>query len=308
MIFYQNYFSFNSGILTVLVNRIGDIIIILSVSLIIIYGSWNFFFLNEYRILLIFLVIIASFTKRAQIPFSSWLPAAIAAPTPVSSLVHSSTLVTAGVYILIRFNYLLRKRIRFLNLILIFGILTIILSGFSANFEYDLKKIIAFSTLSQLGLIIVIYGINLYILSFFHLIIHAIFKSIIFMCSGVIIHSINNFQDIRFIGNLKEFIPLTLIIIIVSNFSLCGIPFFSGFYSKDIILEKVFIRKFYFLLYVFLIISTILTVLYSIRLLYYLRVKNFYFFPFFNIEDSKIINFSILILIVNSLITGYLIN
>src|SRR3982751_667902 len=136
-------------------------------------------------IFIIALVILAAITKSAQIPFSAWLPAAIAAPTPVSSLVHSSTLVTAGVYLLIRFHELIQVN----SFLLLFSVITIFISGVGANFEIDLKKIIALSTLSQLGVIIIILSLGIYELSYFHLITHALFKSLLFLCAGVYIHS-----------------------------------------------------------------------------------------------------------------------
>nr|QGA47472.1 NADH dehydrogenase subunit 5 [Encyrtus sasakii] len=309
VIYYQSNFSYNSGMLTVLMNRIGDVMIILSISVMFILGSWNFLFYNSFLNYLLFsMVIIASFTKSAQFPFSSWLPAAMAAPTPVSSLVHSSTLVTAGVYMLIRFNNLIYLNMSSLNFIVCMGMLTMMFAGFSALSEYDLKKIIAYSTLSQLGLMMVIYGMKFYILSFFHLIIHAMFKSMMFMCSGVFIHSLLNYQDIRFMGNLIEFMPLTLMIFMVANFSLCGAPFFSGFYSKDLILEKIFMSSFSLILYLFLLLSTGLTVMYSIRVMYYLCYKNFNFLSFSKISDMKLMNFSMFLLLINSLMSGYLMN
>lgn len=146
--------------------------------------------------MLCFLVVLAAITKRAQIPFSSWLPAAIAAPTPVSALVHSSTLVTAGVYLLIRFRFLLNNSTIFYALLL-FGNLTIFMAGLGANYEMDLKKIIALSTLRQLGLIMGILSLGFYKMAFFHLLTHALFKALLFLCAGVLIHNIINFQDIR---------------------------------------------------------------------------------------------------------------
>nr|YP_009944726.1 NADH dehydrogenase subunit 5 [Encyrtus rhodococcusiae]QGA74521.1 NADH dehydrogenase subunit 5 [Encyrtus rhodococcusiae]QGA74533.1 NADH dehydrogenase subunit 5 [Encyrtus rhodococcusiae]QGA74547.1 NADH dehydrogenase subunit 5 [Encyrtus rhodococcusiae] len=309
VIYYQSNFSYNSGMLTVLMNRIGDIMIILSISVMFILGSWNFLFYNNFLNYFLFsMIIVASFTKSAQFPFSSWLPAAMAAPTPVSSLVHSSTLVTAGVYMLIRFNNLIYLNDSFLNFIVCIGMLTMMFAGLSALSEYDLKKIIAYSTLSQLGLMMVIYGMKFYVLSFFHLIIHAMFKSMMFMCSGVFIHSLLNYQDIRFMGNLIEFMPLTLMIFMVANFSLCGMPFFSGFYSKDLILEKIFMSSFSMILYLFLLLSTGLTVMYSIRVLYYLSYNNFNFLSFKKITDTKLMNFSMFLLLLNSLMSGYLMN
>ena len=179
-------------------------------------------------------------TKRAQVPFSSWLPAAIAAPTPVSALVHSSTLVTAGVYLLIRFRVLLESRAAFKALFLISAV-TMFISGLGANFEYDLKKIIALSTLRQLGVIIRVLSIGLRELAFFHLITHALFKALLFICAGSLIHAVKEYQDIRLIGNLVYFIPLTGRYIRVANLALCGTPFLAGFYSKDLILEIIFI-------------------------------------------------------------------
>jgi len=139
---------------------------------------------------------IAVLTKRAQIPFSSWLPAAMVAPTPISALVHSSTLVTAGLYLYIRFRVFFENFL--FNFILLFlSTLTILISGVRARMEVDLKKIIAFSTLRQLGLIIGILSLGFYKLGFFHLLIHSLFKSLIFLCIGRIIQNIQNFQDIR---------------------------------------------------------------------------------------------------------------
>jgi NADH-ubiquinone oxidoreductase chain 5 len=202
------------------------------------------------------------------------LPAAIAAPTPVSALVHSSTLVTAGVYLLIRFNILLENTILGQFLLLIGG-LTIFIAGLGANFEYDLKKIIALSTLRQLGLIMRILSIGFYKLAFFHLLTHALFKALLFICAGSIIHNIKNRQDIRNIGRLINQIPLTSSCLNLANLALCGMPFLAGFYSKDLILEYVILSNiniFSFFLYFF---STGLTVCYSFRLVYYTLTGEF---------------------------------
>lgn len=232
VIYFQNVKSYNAGILTALRNRIGDVALLLAIAWMLNYGRWNYvFFIEVFKIrveikIIGFLVILAAITKRAQIPFSSWLPAAIAAPTPVSALVHSSTLVTAGVYLLIRFNVLLADSILGKFILLISG-LTIFMAGLGANYEFDLKKIIALSTLRQLGLIIRILSIGFYKLAFFHLLTHALFKALLFICAGAIIHNINNFQDIRYIGSLRIFIPLTSSVFNVANLALCGIPFLA---------------------------------------------------------------------------------
>jgi NADH-ubiquinone oxidoreductase chain 5 len=207
-------------------------------------------------------------TKSAQIPFSAWLPAAMAAPTPVSALVHSSTLVTAGVYLLIRFRPLLRGTTAAKFLLLMAG-LTIFIAGLGANFEYDLKKIIALSTLSQLGLIISVLAIGLYKLAYFHLLAHALFKALLFMCAGAVIHNMKDSQDIRNIGRLVFQIPYTVGCIRVANLALCGMPFLAGFYSKDLILEVVAISVSRILVFFLYFVSTGLTVCYSARLVYY---------------------------------------
>jgi len=235
--------------------------------------------------IIIILVILAAITKRAQIPFSSWLPAAIAAPTPVSALVHSSTLVTAGVYLLIRFNILfVDTNVR--KFLLLIGGLTIFIAGISANYEFDLKKIIALSTLRQLGLIICILAIGFPQLAFFHLLTHALFKALLFICAGAIIHNINNSQDIRDIGVLSKFIPFTSSCINISSLALCGIPFLAGFYSKDLILEIVRISFSNLLSFFLFYFSTGLTVSYSFRLVYYSLSGNFNFFSLNRISDE----------------------
>lgn len=274
IIYYQNVKSYNAGILTALSNRLGDVALLISIAWILNYGSWNFIFYlefikNDFQISVVcFIAIFAALTKSAQIPFSSWLPAAMAAPTPVSALVHSSTLVTAGVYLLIRFRNLFIETNLAKFLLFISG-LTIFIAGLGANFEFDLKKIIALSTLSQLGLIIRILAIGFYKLAFFHLLTHALFKALLFICAGAIIHNIKNSQDIRDIGSLSIHIPLTISCLNVANLALCGFPFLAGFYSKDIILERVLISEINLFTVFLFFFSTGLTVSYSFRLFYY---------------------------------------
>ncbi|RWS06001.1 NADH dehydrogenase subunit 5 (mitochondrion)-like protein [Dinothrombium tinctorium] len=233
--------SYGAGMLTVLSNRIGDVALLMVIAWIINFGSWSFVYYLDFLSgsvemeLISFLVVLAAMTRSAQIPFSSWLPAAMAAPTPVSALVHSSTLVTAGVYLLIRFSPSFGL---WLNgfLLLISG-LTIFIAGLGANFEYDLRRIIALSTLRQLGLMIMTISVGLPGLAFFHLLTHALFRALLFICAGGVIHSLGDSQDIRFMGGLSVCMPFTSSRLIVSNFALCGIPFLAGFYSRDFILE-----------------------------------------------------------------------
>nr|UEP13618.1 NADH dehydrogenase subunit 5 [Asarkina ericetorum] len=274
VIYFNNVKSYNAGMLTALLNRVGDVFLLLAIAWMLNYGSWNYIFylefmMNDKEMLMIsILVTSAAMTKSAQIPFSSWLPAAMAAPTPVSALVHSSTLVTAGIYLLIRFNILLCNTFMSQLLLLLAG-LTMFMSGLGANFEFDLKKIIALSTLSQLGLMMMILSMGYYKLAFFHLLTHALFKALLFMCAGAIIHNMNNSQDLRLMGGLSLFMPLTSSCFNVANLALCGMPFLAGFYSKDLILEIVSLSMVNLFIYYLFFFSTGLTVCYSLRLVYY---------------------------------------
>nr|YP_010528117.1 NADH dehydrogenase subunit 5 [Rhyzodiastes puetzi]UXW64219.1 NADH dehydrogenase subunit 5 [Rhyzodiastes puetzi] len=279
VIYYQNLKSYNAGMLTILMNRVGDVAILLAIGWMLNYGSWNYIYymdllMNDMYMLFIgVMILLAGVTKSAQVPFSSWLPAAMAAPTPVSALVHSSTLVTAGVYLLIRFNYLIVSS--FLGkFLLIISVLTMFMAGLIANFEYDLKKIIALSTLSQLGLMMSILSMGLIKLAFFHLLTHALFKALLFMCVGGIIHNFKGIQDIRYLGSLEKFMPITCISFNISNLALCGVPFLAGFYSKDLILEYLSMMEVNMLVYMLFYLSIGLTVCYTMRLSYYL-VSNF---------------------------------
>nr|YP_006576050.1 NADH dehydrogenase subunit 5 [Euspilotus scissus]ACZ58577.1 NADH dehydrogenase subunit 5 [Euspilotus scissus] len=282
VIYYQNFKSFNAGMLTALSNRVGDVALLLAIAWMLNYGSWNYYFYlsimkHDMELQVVtWLVILAGITKSAQIPFSSWLPAAMAAPTPVSSLVHSSTLVTAGVYLLIRFSSSLSFTMMFVLMFL--SSMTMFMAGLGANYEYDLKKIIALSTLSQLGLMMSILSMGEFYLSFFHLLTHALFKALLFMCSGVIIHNMMNYQDIRCMGGLIYKLPLTCSLFSVSNFALCGLPFLAGFYSKDLMLESYSMSYLNLFMYVCFFLSTGLTVCYSVRLSYYVLTgkNNFY--------------------------------
>nr|YP_010288421.1 NADH dehydrogenase subunit 5 [Hypolimnas misippus]UKO32962.1 NADH dehydrogenase subunit 5 [Hypolimnas misippus] len=291
IIYYQNMKSYNAGMLTALSNRIGDVMILMLISWMMNYGGWNYIFYldfmsNDYSMKIIgVLVILASMTKSAQIPFSSWLPAAMAAPTPVSALVHSSTLVTAGVYLLIRFNNLLVDMYVFKLLLLLSG-LTMFMAGICANYEFDLKKIIAFSTLSQLGLMMSILSMGYGDLAFFHLLTHAMFKALLFMCAGVIIHMMSDNQDIRMMGGISFYIPLTSLCMNISNLALCGIPFLAGFYSKDIILEMVSMSSLNLFIYYLYYISTGLTMFYTLRLLMYLMINDFNLLSVYNLYDE----------------------
>nr|YP_010155452.1 NADH dehydrogenase subunit 5 [Haemagogus leucocelaenus]QQX45032.1 NADH dehydrogenase subunit 5 [Haemagogus leucocelaenus] len=314
VIYFQNVKSYNAGMLTALSNRIGDVALLLAIAWMLNYGSWNYiFYLDIFKMDIEMMVIgglvmLAAMTKSAQIPFSSWLPAAMAAPTPVSALVHSSTLVTAGVYLLIRFNILLENSIWGQFLLLISG-LTMFMSGLGANFEFDLKKIIALSTLSQLGLMMSILSIGFYKLAFFHLLTHALFKALLFMCAGVIIHNMKNIQDIRFMGNLSMSMPLTCSCFNVANLALCGMPFLAGFYSKDLILEMVMLSYMNFFSFFLFFFSTGLTVCYSFRLVFYSMTGDFNMISLNMLNDKGWnMSFSIFFLMIMAIIGGSMLN
>nr|APX40025.1 NADH dehydrogenase subunit 5 [Cryptocephalus rugicollis] len=304
VIYYQNVKSFNAGMLTALTNRIGDVALLMAIAWMMNYGGWNFFFYLEvcskdiYMQVIGWLVILAAMTKSAQIPFSSWLPAAMAAPTPVSSLVHSSTLVTAGVYLLIRFNFCFSSSMMLVLLFL--SMMTMFMSGIGANYEYDLKKIIALSTLSQLGLMMSILSLGEWRLAFFHLLTHALFKALLFMCAGSIIHSFINSQDIRYLGGLIYQMPYTVTLFNICNFSLCGLPFLSGFYSKDLIVEVMSMGYLNIFVYTIFYISIGLTVSYSVRLGYYSLIGDYKFISLSGLSEGNFMikSMSLIILLV----------
>lgn len=181
-------------------------------------------------------------------------------------MVHSSTLVTAGVYLIFRFDNLLIL-ININTLLIILGGLTIFIASLRAFFEIDIKKIVALSTLSQLGVILTALGAGFKVLGFFHLISHAFFKALLFIRAGNLIHSSERYQDLRVIGGNSEIIILRKRIVISSSFSLCGLPFMSAFYSKEIIIESLLIYNLSIYIYFIMVLGVIITIFYRIRFL-----------------------------------------
>nr|YP_009906595.1 NADH dehydrogenase subunit 5 [Lysmata vittata]QLI42513.1 NADH dehydrogenase subunit 5 [Lysmata vittata]QQP21711.1 NADH dehydrogenase subunit 5 [Lysmata vittata] len=274
VIYYQSEKSCNAGMLTAMSNRIGDVGILMSIGFMGSMGSWNFTLESEQesfetKEMILSLVIMSSMTKSAQIPFSAWLPAAMAAPTPVSALVHSSTLVTAGVYLLIRFSPFIEMVNKGQISLLLLSSLTMFMAGLGANFETDLKKIIALSTLSQLGVMMFSISLGWSELAFFHLLTHALFKALLFLCAGSVIHSSSDYQDIRMMGGLVNFMPLSVVSMNLANFALCGIPFLAGFYSKDLILENSLMSELNVVCFFLIFLSTGLTASYSFRMVFF---------------------------------------
>nr|YP_009236619.1 NADH dehydrogenase subunit 5 [Hormaphis betulae]AMJ17084.1 NADH dehydrogenase subunit 5 [Hormaphis betulae] len=279
VVFYQNKKSYSSGLVTVILNRMGDLFIIFSLIWMLNFGSWNFLYIDyylnyDYLFFISLMIMFSSLTKSAQIPFSSWLPLAMAAPTPVSSLVHSSTLVTAGIYLMIRFNEVFLM-FNFFNYLLVISCLTMFMSGLNAIFEFDLKKIIAFSTLSQMSFMFMILCLGKIDMCFFYLLMHALFKSMMFLSAGILILNMNNNQDIRKMGGLINYLPFTGLIFMFTLMSLCGFPFFCSFYSKDLIFEYFLMINLNLIFFFFFLFSFIFTFFYSIRVIYYLLIMNF---------------------------------
>lgn len=277
VIYYNSWKSIRGSIVTLIINRFGDAIIIISLTFILGVRIGDLrvqiFLTRNYEFLRILLVL-SLFTKRAQVPFIIWLPEAIEAPTPVSALVHSSTLVTAGIYLIINvFDRLRRLRYNYLYLTL--GIWTIIIGGITGVILKDRKKVVALSTLSQLGFIVISISLGFEEVAYFHVLCHAVFKALLFIIVGLEINFKSHEQNFKPTNN-KHFINLIIILKLISLLSLNAFPFFSGYYSKDLIFQiNILTEKYEFVLIIIYGIS--LTVLYSLKLWFNKRVINFSF-------------------------------
>nr|UJM44265.1 NADH dehydrogenase subunit 5 [Perna viridis] len=268
---YQNSSSLSGSLLTALTNRIGDGLILLSISL---WGSVeNMWVLYNFSgsfmsVFFICALIFGGMTKSAQMPFCAWLPAAMAAPTPVSSLVHSSTLVTAGVYLLIRAYPVMSKSGEMMLVLKLLSLFTLVLASSAAIFCFDMKKIIALSTLSQLSVMMFSLSHGLVYVSFFHLVMHALFKALLFLSAGVVIHSMKSCQDIRSMGNCWANMPFSMVSMFIASCSLSGLPFMSGFFSKDMIVDLVYNSKINFFCFFVMMPGLGLTSIYSMRMVW----------------------------------------
>lgn len=272
VVYYRSRGSLTGGMLTGLTNRVGDCLLLFWLGLGLVSG-------HSLSCGALVLLVLASFTKSAQVPFSAWLPSAMVAPTPVSALVHSSTLVTAGVYLLYRFVAL--PSIYILGV----GGLTIIFAGISACLCTDLKKIIAFSTLSQLGIIVVSLGIGERSLCFGHLITHAFFKALLFIVVGTVIHTSYSGQERRCSGFIVSGSPILIVCAATSLLSMVGFFFLAGFVSKEAILVSYYNALVPLILLFIFYLGIFLTGVYSFRLLraiissYVPSVRNILFSP-----------------------------
>nr|YP_010230669.1 NADH dehydrogenase subunit 5 [Bathymodiolus azoricus]QSV10346.1 NADH dehydrogenase subunit 5 [Bathymodiolus azoricus] len=309
VVYYQNNKSLGAGMVTVLTNRVGDAILLCVIGVLCSEGGWVLFqfFPSVSYFWTPFLLVMAAITKSAQVPYSAWLPAAMAAPTPVSALVHSSTLVTAGVYLLIRSYPMLCESALSLGVLKCLSLFTLVMAGSVALVEVDLKKIVALSTLSQLSMMLFAVSICLPKVAFFHLITHAMFKSLLFLSAGVVIHSSLKWQDIRLLGKNWARLPVSMSCITVASLSLCGMPFLSGFYSKDLIIEMSLQGGDSLMIYFMLIVGTLFTSWYSVRLGFNLFLSvNKSVSPVVHESESSSVKFAYGSLLFSSVVMGFL--
>jgi len=228
-----------------IVNRVGDFFLIFGVILMFMsFRSLDYnliFGVIDYEPEIAFTVsiffLLGAMSKSAQLGLHTWLPDAMEGPTPVSALIHAATMVTAGIFVLIRIAPILEKSIDILAILTFLGSLTAFFSAVIAIFQNDLKKVIAYSTCSQLGYMLYACGLSNYSVSLFHLMNHGFFKALLFLSSGVIIHALLDEQDMRRMGGLLKIMPFTYLMMFIGSISLMGFPFLTGFYSKDLLLE-----------------------------------------------------------------------
>ena len=286
-----------------IVNRVGDVGLLLALfTTFVVFGTlniseikvlinsqnesyFNFLGFDIHSLTLISLLLfIGCMGKSAQFGLHVWLPDAMEGPTPVSALIHAATMVTAGVFLLIVMSPLIESSQFSLNFILIVGSITCIFASSVAVFQNDIKRIIAYSTCSQLGYMFMAIGSSAYTLAYFHLLSHAFFKALLFLGAGSVIHSMSDEQDIKKMGGLYNKIPLTYITMLIGSLSLIGLPFLSGYYSKDLILEIIYLNDFKYSFYFFLmgVVGVLFTSIYSLRLLVYVFHRE-------NVADEKVI-------------------
>lgn len=288
IMFYPNKLTLYNSYLTIIFNRLGDGLLILIFCLFLIDVQIFFFFIPQEASLILFFFILCSFTKRAQFPLSSWLPAAISAPTPISAIVHSSTLVTAGLFLISKINFY-ASNIEISYLFIFFRIIRFLLGGILAKIEMDFKKIVAFSTISQIRIVIFFFFLGLILVGSWHIIIHAFFKTILFCCCGIFF--VRNFSDQLFKKIRIKISNKIYWFLFLSIFRIRGLTFCRSYVSKDKILEFFVLTTDYF--FIILLIGRIFTLFYcrkildlfkyNFRILFSSTKKKFMFFSLFRL-------------------------
>lgn len=326
--FYKKKSAIKANLKAFLINRIGDMFFILGIAMI--YALLDSFdyktiFLNidstnldnlktyfgfGYIDLACLFLFIGAMAKSAQIPLHVWLPDSMEGPTPISALIHAATMVTAGIFMVGRLSPLFELTDFTTDFILVVGASTAFFMGLIAIFENDIKRVIAYSTISQLGYMVAALGINAYTASFFHLYTHAFFKALLFLCAGSIIMSLHHNQDITKMGGLKSKLPITFYCFVIGTLCIIGFPLTSGFFSKDLILEIMLYNSsnISFVAYIMLLLGAFVTTIYSLRLLFIVFYGNYRGDSSDVIhEQSNFILIPLIILAVLSIFSGYLI-
>jgi len=274
-----------SSVSAFLTNRVGDCFLTIGMfALLWSFGNVDYStvfslapFVNENIITIVGIcLVIGAMAKSSQVGLHVWLPMAMEGPTPVSALIHAATMVTAGVYLLMRASPLIEYSSTVLIISLSLGAITTVFSSLIGLFQQDIKKVIAYSTMSQLGMMIIAIGLSSYNVALFHLINHAFYKGLLFLGAGAVIHAVSDNQDFRKYGGLKPFLPLTYSVMLIASLSLVAFPFMTGFYSKDLILESAY-GQFHFsgtVVYFIATIGAIFTTLYSVKILYLTFLTN----------------------------------
>jgi NADH-ubiquinone oxidoreductase chain 5 len=309
-----------SSLSAFLTNRVGDCFLTIGMFIILwSLGNLDYStvfslapYINENIITIIGIcLLIGAMAKSSQVGLHIWLPMAMEGPTPVSALIHAATMVTAGVYLLIRSSPLIEYSSTVLLICLWLGAITTVFSSLIGLFQQDIKKIIAYSTMSQLGMMVIAIGLSSYNIAIFHLMNHAFYKGLLFLGAGAVIHSVVDNQDLRKYGGLRTFLPLTYTVILIASLSLVAFPFMTGFYSKDFILESAY-GQYQFSsinVYVIAVIGAIFTTLYSVKVLYltFLTRPNGSVNYYKNAHESDIfISLPLVILAIFSIYFGYI--
>ena len=282
---YTRIAANQSSLAAFLTNRVGDAFLTMGMFVLLwSLGNLDYNtvfslapYLNEDIITIIGVcLLIGAMAKSSQVGLHIWLPMAMEGPTPVSALIHAATMVTAGVYLLIRSSPLIEYNSTVLLICLWLGAITTVFSSLIGLFQQDIKKIIAYSTMSQLGMMVIAIGLSSYNVAIFHLINHAFYKGLLFLGAGAVIHALVDNQDLRKYGGLRAFLPLTYTVILIASLSLVAFPFMTGFYSKDFILESAFGQYNFSSInvYVIAVIGAIFTTLYSVKVLYLTFLTN----------------------------------